>query len=195
MKTDTVKRVIIKVDSGVQQENVKNTRRGLRTLQPEATDKENLAGRPKILKDLKPGFENETKKQKPLLMHKETQTEKYITNIDDLTGEEAGVDYWKRIAEKRQESLDESFREIEKLKEAIDCIKEENVLCKEMFEKAKQYVEENEKLKNNVSTLQEENKICKEMLEESKHLVEVLQEMISDGENEEAAIPEEEEES
>lgn len=74
MKT---KKVVVKVDSNVQQviissksfarlflscvtrnylqENVRNVRRGLKTLQPTDIDKENLAGRPAVLKDLKSG--------------------------------------------------------------------------------------------------------------------------------------------
>lgn len=74
-------------------------------------------------------------------MHKETQTEKYITNVDDLTGEEPTADYWKRLAEKRQESLDESLHEIEKLKGDIEVLQEENKICKEMLEESRHLVE------------------------------------------------------
>ncbi|CAG9773595.1 unnamed protein product [Ceutorhynchus assimilis] len=140
MKTDQAKKVIIKIDSEVQQENVKNTRRGLKTIQP-TTDKENFSGRIIAKEGLKFSGSNEPKKPKPLLMHKETQTEKYITDIDDLTGEEAGLDYWKRLAEKRQECLDESFQEIEKLKGNIETLQEENKICKEMLDEARSLVE------------------------------------------------------
>ncbi|XP_050295943.1 serrate RNA effector molecule homolog [Anthonomus grandis grandis] len=141
MKTD-VKKVFIQVDTAetdpVEQENVKNTRKGLKMLQPKAGNEENLVGR--TIKDIKK-IGNPVKKAKPLLMHKETQTEKYITSLDDLTGEEASADYWKRLAEKRQESLDESLQEIEKLKCDIEVLQEENKICKEMLEESKTLVE------------------------------------------------------
>lgn len=76
-----------------------------------------------------------------MLSNKETQTEKYITNVEDLTGEEASADYWKRVAEKRQESLDESFKEIEKLKGNIEVLQEENRICKEMLEESRHLVQ------------------------------------------------------
>ncbi|XP_066261349.1 geminin [Euwallacea similis] len=139
MKTDQTKKVLIKIDPEVQQENVKNTRKSLRTIQPTAIDKENLAGRPMVGKDLKP-LVTEAKKSKPMLVNQETQTERYITNIDDITGEEASTDYWKRLAEKRQEFLDTSLHEIEKLKENIEHLQEENKICKEMLEESRHLV-------------------------------------------------------
>ncbi|XP_076261215.1 geminin DNA replication inhibitor [Rhynchophorus ferrugineus] len=141
MKTEQSKKVIIKVDSSLDQENVKNLRRTLKSLQPAATDKENLAGRAFIYKDSKVLAENENKKLKALLMHKGTQTEPYIGIVDDLTSEEASVDYWKRLAEKRQESLDVSLHEIEKLKDDIEALQEENKVCKEMLEESRHLVE------------------------------------------------------
>ncbi|XP_060523245.1 uncharacterized protein LOC132700132 [Cylas formicarius] len=155
MKSEQHKKVIIKVESEIHQENVKNTRRTLKTLQPAAQDKENLAGRPLAVKEARLTLENDSKKKNTSLMHKSTQTEKYVTNAEDLTSENASPEYWRRLAEKRQEALDESFLEIEKLK-------------------------------GDIETLQEENKICKEMLQESRNLVEVLQEMIEEGDAEEA---------
>ncbi|KAL1494984.1 hypothetical protein ABEB36_010480 [Hypothenemus hampei] len=155
MKTDQAKKAIIKIESNVNQENVRSTRKGLKTIQPAAIDKENIAGRSNLsLKDSKNQIPLEAKKPKPTLMHRETQTERYITNIEDLTGDEASADYWKRLSEKRQEALDESLKEIEKLKD-------------------------------NILALQEENKICKEMLEESRHLVEIFQEMLNEDDDNE----------
>ncbi|KAG5893821.1 hypothetical protein JTB14_018325 [Gonioctena quinquepunctata] len=46
-------------------------------------------------------------------------------------------------------------------------------------------IQENDKLKENIEALQEENRICKEMLDESRQLVEVLQEMLSEQDEEE----------
>ncbi|XP_030763805.1 geminin [Sitophilus oryzae] len=141
MKTDQAKKVVIKVDSNIQQENVKNLRRTLKPLQPLATDKENLAGRSLILKNSKQLQESEYKKEKPELMHKAVQTDPYIATVDDLTSEEGSVEYWKRVAEKRQESLDVSLCEIEKLKDNIEALQEENKICKEMLEESKNLVE------------------------------------------------------
>lgn len=74
-------------------------------------------------------------------MHKGTQTEPYFSTVEDLTSEDASVDYWKRLAEKRQESLDVSLHEIEKLKDDIEALQEENKVCKEMLEESRNLVE------------------------------------------------------
>ncbi|ENN78163.1 geminin [Dendroctonus ponderosae] len=139
MKTEQSKKVVISVDTDVQQENAKNVRRGLKTLQPTSIDKENLAGRSLPKKDNKI-LNNAESKPKPMLINKETQTEKYILNIDDLTGEEPSAEYWKALAETRQESIDEIMHEVEKLKGNISVLQEENKICKAMLEESRTLV-------------------------------------------------------
>lgn len=74
-------------------------------------------------------------------MHKSVQTEEYQVTVDDLTSEEPSEDYWRRLAEKRGEALNESFQEIERLKDNVTALKEENRICKEMLEESKHLVE------------------------------------------------------
>lgn len=76
-----------------------------------------------------------------MLINEETQTEKYILNIDDLTGEEPSADYWKTLAETRQQSIDEILQEVEKLKGDIAALQEENKICKEMLEESRTLVQ------------------------------------------------------
>ena len=59
----------------------------------------------------------------------------------DLTSDEPSADYWKRVAEKRQEMLDESLTENEKLKGAVEALQEENKACKEMLDESRALVE------------------------------------------------------
>lgn len=81
----------------------------------------------------------ETKRKK--YVNKAVQTGEATVTSADLTSEEPSADYWKLLAEKRQESLDESLQENERLKGHIDALKEENKICKEMLEESKHLVE------------------------------------------------------
>lgn len=72
-------------------------------------------------------------------VNKAVQTGATVT-VEDLTGDEPSVDYWRTLAEKRGESLNESLQENERLKEHIDALKEENKICKEMLEESKHLV-------------------------------------------------------
>lgn len=153
------KKVIITIGSQ-DQENVKDTRRMFKDLQRDATDKENLIGRPTSKDSLKSFVSKdsskvETIKKKTSMSDKAVQVGELTITAEDLIADEPSIDYWKQLAETRGESLNNSLQEIETLKE-------------------------------NISTLKEENRICKEMLDESKQLVEILKEMLSEQEDTEA---------
>ncbi|KAF2903960.1 hypothetical protein ILUMI_02222 [Ignelater luminosus] len=151
MKTTGPNKVIIKIGSQDQQENIKSSRKTLKILQEAAGDKENLAGRSRITKDIKLAGDGSSQDFKPKqFANKASQTgEGAQITAEDLTSDEPSADYWRTLAEKRGEQLNNSLQE-------------------------------NEHLKEQVEALEEENRICKEMLEESKALVEVLQEMIGE---------------
>ncbi|KAK9883511.1 hypothetical protein WA026_001687 [Henosepilachna vigintioctopunctata] len=136
MKTDAAKKVTIKVAPQEVNENLKNSRKTLRVLQQTATDKENLVGRSRLDKDIKL---SDSVKQKSFA-EKEVQTDAVIT-VEDLTSENPSVDYWRKLAEKRAEDLDRSFRENEKLKDDIEALQEENRICKVMLDESKALVE------------------------------------------------------
>lgn len=55
--------------------------------------------------------------------------------------DEPSADYWKALAEKRGEALNESLQECDKLREEVHTLKEENRICKEMLEESKHLVE------------------------------------------------------
>ncbi|RZB40048.1 geminin [Asbolus verrucosus] len=132
----------LKIDSQEQKENMKNTRKTLKVLQQAATDKENLAGRIIIDKDAKlatTSSKQEVKRKK--VEDKSVQTEEPNVTAEDLTSEEPSENYWKRLAEKREERLDESFQENERLKEALEALQEENRVCKEMLNESRNLVE------------------------------------------------------
>ncbi|XP_044252857.1 geminin [Tribolium madens] len=127
-------KTVIKIDSQEQKENVKNTRKTLRVLQQTATDKENLAGR------------IPTEKDKSILRHKHledkgVQTGESTVTAEDLTSEEPSPEYWKRLAEKRDQLLNESFEENERLRQAVEALQEENKICKEMLDESRLLVE------------------------------------------------------
>lgn len=73
--------------------------------------------------------------------NKAVQTGECVITESDLTSDEPSADFWKRLAEKRQESLDESLHEIEQLKENVEALKEENKVCKEMLDESQHLVE------------------------------------------------------
>lgn len=75
------------------------------------------------------------------MISKSTQTGQSYVTADDLISEEPSVDYWKKLAETRGQSLDDSLHEIEKLKDNVHALKEENKICKEMLEESKTLVE------------------------------------------------------
>lgn len=58
-----------------------------------------------------------------------------------MIGDEPSIDYWRTLAEKRGQSLNDSLQENERLKEHIDALKDENRICKEMLEESKHLVE------------------------------------------------------
>lgn len=60
------------------------------------------------------------------------QTDAVIT-AEDLSSDYPGYNYWKKLAEKREEDLNESYKENEKLKADIEALQEENRVCKEML--------------------------------------------------------------
>lgn len=74
-------------------------------------------------------------------MNKSVQTGEGTITADDLTSEEPSADYWKLLAEKRQDALNDSLQENERLKEHVDALQEENRICKEMLEESKHLVE------------------------------------------------------
>lgn len=74
-------------------------------------------------------------------MHKSVQTGESVITEADLTSEEPSADYWKRLAEKRQESLNESLQENDRLKEHVEALKEENRICKDMLEESRHLVQ------------------------------------------------------
>lgn len=74
-------------------------------------------------------------------MNKSVQTGEGTITENDLTSEEPSADYWKLLAEKRQDALNDSLQENERLKEHVDALQEENRICKEMLEESKHLVE------------------------------------------------------
>lgn len=82
---------------------------------------------------------HEIKKKKTI--HKGVQTGECIITIEDLTSNEQSVDYWKRLAEKRGDSLNNSLQENEKLKDDLETLKEENRICQEMLDESRNLVE------------------------------------------------------
>lgn len=72
---------------------------------------------------------------------KSVQTSPPPITKDDLVSEENDKHYWQQLAEKRQEVLDDSLSEIERLKEDISILKEENSICNEMLNESMHLVE------------------------------------------------------
>ncbi|XP_063916111.1 geminin [Zophobas morio] len=130
----------IKLDSQDQKENTKTTRNALKLLQHTAADKENLAGRLHEKDKLASSSYRNDHKRKPS-EDKAVQTGESVITAADLTSDEPSADYWKRVAEKRQEMLDESLTENEKLKGAVEALQEENKACKEMLDESRALVE------------------------------------------------------
>ncbi|XP_077289011.1 geminin DNA replication inhibitor [Arctopsyche grandis] len=132
-------------------------RRGFKTLQHEATDKENLAGRPTKLitstKSKEAPVEQWTESDKKFV-HVGIQTEVDIGfNIEELvSADEPSEGYWKIVAERRRVTLEEAL-------------------------------EENQKLHEKLEKLEKETELLREMVDESKSIVDVLSDMISEQES------------
>lgn len=154
------KQVIIRVASSENQENVKNTRKSLKTLQHTATDKENLTGRPykitlkeAIVKDTKDITDKIDLKRKKISNKSIQAGSDNKIKAEDLVSEDGpSENYWEVVAERRRIALEETL-------------------------------EENRLLHERIEELEEENRISKQMLEETKSLVEVLTEMVGDQED------------
>ncbi|CAG5089550.1 Protein of unknown function [Cotesia congregata] len=159
------------VVAAVASENLEQdkSKKALQTLQPAATDKENLVGVSRQLRSsgptpgpVKNEMSEKTKKEAPkkdkkikkiIFKDKACQTargNKIKIEVEDLTSEAGpSEDYWQVLAERRRIALDDAL-------------------------------EENKALTQRVAKLEEEKKIYKEMLDETRALVEVLQEMIGE---------------
>lgn len=74
--------------------------------------------------------------------HKAVQTgEATVTAADLTSSDEPSADYWRLLAEKRADALNDSLQENERLKEAVDTLQEENRVCKEMLDESRNLVE------------------------------------------------------
>lgn len=82
---------------------------------------------------------HEVKRKK--FVHKSVQTGEAVVTASDLESDEPSVDYWKTLAEKRGEALNDSLQENEKLKEDISNLIEENSVCKAMLDESKNLIE------------------------------------------------------
>ncbi|KAK4874272.1 hypothetical protein RN001_013632 [Aquatica leii] len=140
MKTTGPNKVIIKVvPREQQQESARNPRSTLKVLQ-EVANKENLVGRSHI-KDTKLAGDNGTQDIKhKKFVNKAVQTGEATVTTNDLTTDEPSTDYWRLLAEKRGETLNDSLQENERLKEQIESLEEEKRIYKEMLEESKHLV-------------------------------------------------------
>ncbi|KAB0793775.1 hypothetical protein PPYR_13395 [Photinus pyralis] len=136
MKTSGPNKVVIKIDSQETQEIAKSSRTNLKVFQ-EVANKENLISRKRMVKEVK--LTNEEKPKQ--VAHKAVQTGEAVITAEDLTSDnESNVDYWRLLAEKRGESLNDSLQENERLKDKIECLENENKVCKELLEESKHLV-------------------------------------------------------
>ncbi|XP_043281853.1 geminin [Venturia canescens] len=140
-------------------------RKSLHTLQPAATDKENLVGGGRVLRSTLPGkgsikdemadkTKTETQKRKKVAFRDKgvqtTRGEKIKIEVEDLTSDAGPSEqYWEVLAERRRIALEDAL-------------------------------DENRELTERVARLEEEKRAYKEMLDETRALVEVLQEMIGE---------------
>ncbi|XP_019873359.1 dynamin-like protein 1 [Aethina tumida] len=141
MKTENVRKVAIKVDSNPQQE-IRNIRK-TKVLKDVTKDKENVV-KPTTFVQAKLASEKEkAEAKKKSLQHKAVQTfEDYTVSELDLTSDEPpNEEYWRRLAEKRGEALNDSLHENERLKENIEALQEENQVCKNMLDESRHLVE------------------------------------------------------
>lgn len=88
------------------------------------------------------GFsEHERSEKTKKLANKAVQTGEAVITAEDLTSEDPSADYWKRLAETREEALNDSLQENDRLKEQVETLQEENRICKEMLDESKHLVE------------------------------------------------------
>lgn len=145
------------------QENIKNARKTLQTIQKTATDKENLVGRipayavkETLALALPTHHQEELKHKKPSAStSSQTLPASQLISAEDLTGDTASEAYWETLAEKRRSALEETLKE-------------------------------NEELHGKVEQLQDELNQSQKCLEEARALVEVLSEMLQDREENES---------
>lgn len=69
------------------------------------------------------------------------QTGEAVISAADLMSDEPSSDYWKQLAEKRGEALNESLHENDQLKERLENLEEENRICKEMLDESRTLIE------------------------------------------------------
>ena len=69
------------------------------------------------------------------------QVGEQVVTIEDLTSDEANADYQRILTEKRGAALDDSFKDIEKLRDNVDSLQEENEICREMLNQSRNLVE------------------------------------------------------
>lgn len=75
------------------------------------------------------------------MQNKSVQVGECVITAKDLTSDEPGVDYWKKLAETRDNALKKVLEENEKLKENISSLQQENKICKEMLDESRHLVE------------------------------------------------------
>ncbi|KAK5641613.1 hypothetical protein RI129_010160 [Pyrocoelia pectoralis] len=135
MKTTGPNKVVIKIDSQ-EQEIARSSRTNIKVLQ-EVANKENLISRKRMVKDIKLTSEDKPKQ----VAHKAIQTGEAVITAEDLTSDnELNVDYWRLLAEKRGESLNESLQENERLKDELECLENENKVCKDLLDESRHLV-------------------------------------------------------
>ena len=179
MSNVATKKVFIKVESAAEQEeHLKNQRKTLKVLQPGATDKENLAGRPftdklsriKAATDIALASTEFAKRKKIETRVAETQTSPNKNNkeitVAELTSSEAPSEvYWEKLAEKRRQALEVSLKENQHLHERIEGLEEELNTSRQMLEEARNLVEVLTEMLN-------ENEAEREIEDEQKQLSE-----------------------
>lgn len=75
------------------------------------------------------------------MQNKSVQVGECVITAKDLTSEEPSIDYWKKLAETRDNTLKSVLEENEKLKENISSLQQENKICKEMLDESRHLVE------------------------------------------------------
>ncbi|CAH0564910.1 unnamed protein product [Brassicogethes aeneus] len=163
MKTEASKRVVVKVESQSQQEISRSIRK-TKVLKDVTSDKENVV-KSTTFKEAKLASEREkAEAKKRSYVDKAVQTfEDYTVTEEDLTSEDAPSEgYWRKLAEKRGEALNESLHENEKLKENVEALQEENKVCKEMLDESRNLVEVLQELLNESQADDEDEEVASE---------------------------------
>ncbi|CAG9861864.1 unnamed protein product [Phyllotreta striolata] len=137
----TQKKVILTVGSQ-DQENTTECRKTFKELQKDARGHDNLIGRLQAGKETIIFKEaGESKRKKLQMIDKSVQAGEQAITAEDLVSEEPSLEYWKKLAETREQSLNDSLHEVEKLKDNISALQEENKVCKEMLDESKHLIE------------------------------------------------------